>query len=56
MDPKKNALRKIGERLREEARDIVEAQLPARLAELLRQLERSASRTVHLGPASANRP
>jgi predicted house-cleaning noncanonical NTP pyrophosphatase (MazG superfamily) len=39
MDSKKNPLKGIGKKLREEARDIVEAKLPEGLAELLRQLE-----------------
>jgi hypothetical protein len=39
MDHKTGNLQGIGRRLREEARHIVEAQLPACLAELLRQLE-----------------
>mgnify|MGYP001415313963 CR=1 FL=1 len=36
----KKTLKDIGKKLREDARDIVEAQLPERLAELLRRLER----------------
>lgn len=48
MDSKKNTLKEIGKKLREEARDIVEAKLPERLAELLRRLA-VASRNVRSG-------
>lgn len=50
MNPKQGTLQGIGRKLREEARHMVEAQLPARLAELLRQLEQAATRT----PGNAN--
>jgi hypothetical protein len=50
MDHKTGNLQGIGRRLREEARQIVEAQLPARFAELLRQLEQATTRA----PESAN--
>ncbi len=36
---KRKTLKGIGQKLREDARDVVEAQLPERLAELLRRLE-----------------
>jgi hypothetical protein len=45
MDRKQGALQGIGRKLREEARQIVEGQLPARLAELLYQLEQAATRS-----------
>jgi hypothetical protein len=50
MNPKQGTLQGIGRKLREEGRHIVEAQLPSRLAELLRQLEQAALRA----PGSAN--
>ena len=50
MNPKQGTLQGIGRKLREEGRHIVEAQLPSRLSELLRQLEQAALRA----PGSAN--